>query len=297
VWAELQRLGVPAGNVVAVHTDLRPSLLPGGYTGELITSAFPNASFTCSQNYGMRPDERAEGIAALIENVESMHRMAGQQPPPRPHRVPVPEDVTPAEPVRDLALGLRLARAFGGDRGGVRRYDAEALAATELPESARSTLAFAGLPADIPFFFAADQPDAPPPGGLFTDVATHLRERETEASEKTLETLAGHVRIGSDGLYVVTVQCRGAEPWIGSVWAVHPGSGTGRFINQSVSAFIRSLALLVRTREEMDGMNPVEAGEAVAAFQARLAALDPAALGDVENWWTVVVEQMWHGLF
>jgi hypothetical protein len=44
-------------------------------------------------------------------------------------------------------------------------------------------------------------------------------------------------------------------------------------------------------------MNPVEAGVAVAAFQEKLAALDPTALGDVENWWTVVTEQMWHGLF
>jgi hypothetical protein len=303
VWAELQGMGVPAGNVVAVHTDLRPSLLPGGYTGDLILNAFPNASFSCSQDYGMRPEERAEGIAALIQNVESMHRMAGQQPPPRPHRVPVPDNVTPAEPEGDDALGQELVEVFGAD--GVRRYDAADttadltadLTATELPESATATLTTAGLPADIPFFFAADRPDVPPPGGLFTDAATHLRERGTEASEKALETLAGHVRIGTDGLYVVTVQCRGAERWIGSVWAVHPVSGTGRFINQSVSAFDRSLALLVQTREEMEGMDPVEAGAAVAAFQEQLAALDPTALGDVENWWTVVVEQMWHGLF
>jgi hypothetical protein len=296
-WAELQRMGVPAGNVVAVHTDLRPSLLPGGYTGELVLNAFPNASFSCSQDYGMRPDERAEGIAALIESVESMHRAAGQQPPPRPHRVPVPapEDITPAGPVRDFALGRKLAQAFGTD--GVQRYDADDLARTELPEPARATLTWAGLPADIPFFFAADRPGTPPPGGLFTDAATHLRERGTEASEQALENLAGHVRIGSDGLYAVTVQCRGAERWLGSVWAVNPRSGTGRFINQSVSDFDRSLALLVQTRDEMDGMGPVEAGEAVAAFQEQLAALDPTALGDVENWWTVVVEQMWHGLF
>lgn len=132
---------------------------------------------------------------------------------------------------------------------------------------------------------------------MFTDAATHLRARDSEASAKALETLAGHVRIGSDGLYAVTVQCRGAEPWLGSVWAVHPRSGTGRFVNQSVAAFDRSLALLVETREQMDGMNPAEAGAAVAAFQERLAALDPTALGDVENWRTVVIEQTWHGLF
>ncbi|WP_329311756.1 SUKH-4 family immunity protein [Streptomyces sp. NBC_01262] len=295
VWAELQRMGVPAGNVVAVHTDLRPSLLPGGYTGDLILSAFPNASFSCSQDYGMRPEERAEGIAALIDSVESMHRAAGQQPPPRPHRLPVPSDVPATEPVRDVALGRELVEALGPD--GVRRYDADDLAGTELPEPAVATLTWAGLPADIPFFFAADRPDGPVPGGLFTDAATHLRERGTEASAKALETLAGHVRIGSDGLCVITVQCRGSERWVGSVWAIHPLSGTGRFINQSVSAFDRSLALLVETRKLMDGMNPVEAGAAVAAFQEKLAALDPTALGDVENWWTVVTEQMWHGLF
>ncbi|MFE9441511.1 hypothetical protein ACFYO2_21430 [Streptomyces sp. NPDC006602] len=35
-------MNVPVGKVLAVHTDLRPSLLPGGYTAELLNT-FPNA--------------------------------------------------------------------------------------------------------------------------------------------------------------------------------------------------------------------------------------------------------------
>ncbi|MET9970025.1 nucleic acid/nucleotide deaminase domain-containing protein, partial [Streptomyces sp. NPDC006356] len=111
-WGELRRMNVPVDNVVAIHTDLRPSLLPGGYTAELLNT-FPNAQLSCSQSYGASPEARAEGIAALVEQVETMHRIAGQQPPPRPHRLPVPTQVTPAEPMRDVALGRHLAEVFG----------------------------------------------------------------------------------------------------------------------------------------------------------------------------------------
>ncbi|MGP4002257.1 SUKH-4 family immunity protein [Streptomyces sp. 8N706] len=296
--AELQRMGVPAQNVLAVHTDLSSSMLPGGYPGELLRSAFPNAQFSCTQNYGLRPEERAEAIDALLQHVEMMHRIAGQEPPPAPHRVPVPANVTPAEPLRDVALGRHLAEVFGTD--GVRRYDADDVAQTPLPEAAKATLTWAGLPADVPLFFTADRPDAPPAGGLFTDAATHLRERGTEASEGVLDTLAGHVRIGSDGLYAITVQCTApddAAHLTGAVRAVQPTSGGGRYINGSLAAFVRSLALLATVRERMQGMDPVAAGAAVAEFQEQLTALDASALEEPDHWWAVIVEQMWHGLF
>ncbi|MET8676673.1 SUKH-4 family immunity protein [Streptomyces sp. NPDC004647] len=297
-WAELQRMGVPAQNVVGVHTDLSSSLLPGGYPGEMLRNAFPNAQFSCTQNYGERPEERAEGIAGLLQHVEMMHRIAGQQPPPAPHRVPVPANVTPADPVRDVALGRWLAEVFGAE--GVRRHDADDVAHTQLPEAAKGTLTWAGLPAELPFFFTADRADAPPAGGLFTDMATYMREVGTAATEIALEVLGGHVRIGSDGVSAITVQCT-APPHmtspVGQVWAVPPRDAKGRRVNVSVSAFVRSLALLATTREGMQGLDPVAAGAEVAAFQAQLAAIDATALEDPDNWWSVIVEQMWHGLF
>ncbi|MEV8312064.1 SUKH-4 family immunity protein [Streptomyces flavidovirens] len=296
-WAELQRMNVPIGNVVAIHTDLRPSLLPGGYTAELLNT-FPNAQLSCAHSYGARPETRAEGIASLLQHVEMMHQIAGQQPPPRPHRVPVPAHVTPAEPMRDVALGRHLVEVFGQD--GVRRYDADDLAGSRLPEATRSTLTWAGLPADIPLFFTADRPDSPPAGGLFTDIATNLRERRSPAGEEKINALAHLVRIGWDGVAVIAVQCQPGptEPnGLGALWAIDPVNAAARYINTSATAFARSLALLATTRQQMQGMDPVAAGAAVAAFQEQLAAIDPSALADPGAWWSLIIEQMWHGLF
>ncbi|WP_432141893.1 SUKH-4 family immunity protein [Streptomyces sp. bgisy084] len=296
--AEIQSLGVPAQNVLAIHTDLSSSLLPGGYPGRLIGRVYPHARFSCTQEYGLRGEERAEAIAGLLQHVEMVHQIAGQQPPPRPHRAPVPTDVEPAEPLGDVALGRELTETFGVDD--VRRYDADDAAGTPLPEATKATLTGAGLPTDIPFFFTADSPEAELPAGLFGNAAAHLREVGSQASADSLAFLEGHVRIGTDGVALITVQCTGSdlagEP-VGQLWAVTPESGAGRRVNASVSAFARSLALLHTTREEMIALDPIMAGRAVADFQDQLVAIDASALDDPGNWWSVIVEQMWHGLF
>ncbi|MEV6588120.1 SUKH-4 family immunity protein [Streptomyces acidicola] len=296
-WADLQRMNVPVGNVLAVHTDLRPSLLPGGYTAELLNT-FPNAQLSCSQGYGARPEARAEGIAALVDQVETMHRIAGQQPPPRPYRLPVPSQVMPAEPMRDVALGRHLVEVFGED--GVRRYDADDIADSPLPETTKATLTLAGIPAGLPLFFAADRPDAPPAGGLFTDVATNLRERRSPAGEEKIGVLAHLARIGFDGVAVIAVQCLPGttEPdGLGAVWAVDPVTATARYVNTSAAAFARSLALLATARQRMEGLDPVAAGSEVAELQEQLVTVDTSALGNADTWWSLIVEQMWHGLF
>ncbi|MFI9082007.1 SUKH-4 family immunity protein [Streptomyces sioyaensis] len=152
----------------------------------------------------------------------------------------------------------------------------------------------------MPFFFTADRPGTPPAGGLFTAVATHLRTTGTQAREQTPATLTGYVRIGTDGLYTLAVQCVAPEKnqnLLGTVWAVQPASGGGRFVNRTLSAYLRSLALLVTTRRQMPGMDPYAAGAAVAAFQEQIAPIDSWALDDDGNWWSLIIEQMWHGLF
>ncbi|MFE1322656.1 SUKH-4 family immunity protein [Kitasatospora phosalacinea] len=303
VAAELRRMGVPAGNVVAVHTDLRPASLPGGYTAVLVEQAFPNARFSCSFPYGIFPDERAEGVAGLADHAERTAQLAGRPVPPRPRRVPVPRpgEVAAAPAVRDVALGRRVAEAFGE----VVRYDADDVAESGLPESARATLVWAGLPAEVPLFFVADRPEQPPAGGLFADLRTHLSaaaEAPGQAAPElpeppVLEVLAGWRRLGSDGLCVVAVQCTGHDGRSGSVWAVHPRTGSGRYVNASVSAFLRSLDELAAARAALPGLDPYAAGAVVAALQGKLAAIDPDAFHKESAWWNVVVEQMWHGLF
>ncbi|MGW2344721.1 SUKH-4 family immunity protein [Streptomyces sp. NPDC001661] len=281
-WADLRAAEVPASNVVAVHTDLSPSSLPGGYTLDALSAGFPNAALSSSHPYGGDPAERAEGVAALTEQVESMARLAGQAPPPRPHRVPLPASTGSAQ---------ALPAEFPG-RLPVQRYGAELLASAALPDAARAALESPGLPADVRFFFTADRPENPPRGGLFVDAATHLRELGAELSPAATDILSAHTRIGTDGQYVITVQQEA-----GSVWAANPATGSGRYVNASVAALAHCLATLAATRELMVGMNPYEAGSTVADLQARLIALDPTCFDDAGNWWSVIIEQMWHGLF
>ncbi|MGW7577821.1 SUKH-4 family immunity protein [Streptomyces sp. NPDC054765] len=71
---------------------------------------------------------------------------------------------------------------------------------------------------------------------------------------------------------------------MGAVWAVQPSSGGGRFVNRTLSAYLRSLALLVTTRRQMQGMDRYAAGAAVVAFQEQTAAIDSWALDDDGNW-------------
>ncbi|MFD8565944.1 SUKH-4 family immunity protein [Streptomyces sp. NPDC059639] len=280
-WSDLLRGDVPTGNVVAIHTDLRPSSLPGGYTVDAITSGFPGASVSFSHAYGQDPAERAAGVAALTAQVESMARLTGQAPP-HPHRVPLPTTAPSASRLPEaLPAGLP-----------VQRYSPELVTAAPLPDAARATLTGTGLPADIRFFFTADRPETPPPGGLFTDAATHLRELGAELSDVAADILSAHTRIGTDGRYVITVQQEA-----GSVWAANPISGSGRYVNASAAAFAHSLATLSATRDLMSGMNPYEAGAAVADLQVHLLTLDPTCFEDPGSWWSVIIEQMWHGLF
>ncbi|MGF0169765.1 SUKH-4 family immunity protein [Streptomyces sp. Marseille-Q5077] len=297
VSAELRRMGVPNENVIAIHTDLRPSLLPGGYTAELLNT-YRNAELSSSQSYGARPEVRAEGIAGLIQHVETMHQLAGQQPPPRPHRTPVPTAVTPTEPLSDAALGHHLANIFGSD--GVQRYDPDDVAASQLPEATQSVLTSAGLPADLPLFFTADRPDTPPAGGLFVDVSTNLRRRRSPADGEKIAVLAHLTRIGWDGVAVLAVQCvpGSTEPnGLGAVWAIDPVTASARYVNTSVGAYARSLAELAAARDRMQGLDPVSAGAAVADLQEQLVAIDTSALTDPGAWWSLIVEQIWHGLF
>lgn len=282
---ELRRIGVPLESVTAVHTDLRPSMLPGGYTARTAREAFPSAEFSCAHGYGEFKQDRDEGVASLLQQAETMARLAGQEPPPRPNRAPLPEAPRPDTSLDDEEVGRELRRVFGEQ--GVRRYSPDELAATPLPAAVRALLATAGIPAMVPYFFAAAHP--------LTSAADVMREQGTEAADSAMATLAEHVRIGGDGYALITVQCGGSERWRGSVWAADPRTGTGRFVNASTPAFIRSLALLTVSRAAMPGLDPAQSGAAVARFQQELASIDHYAL-DEDNWWATILDQMWHAL-
>lgn len=290
IWTELRWMGVPPEAVVGIHSDLYPADLPGGYHGRFLRDTFTGVEVSCSHDYGPTRAARARGMAARVDQAETVQRLAGAPPRPRPNRVPFPTG-RPSPPMADDTLQQLLSEAFLQ----VRRYDTEVLAATGLPEPTQHTLARAGLPGLVPHFFAADPPHHPPAGGLFCDAAAHLRALGARVGDPALEEALGdHVRIGSDGGSAVVV--RRTAPDAGTVWAVDVDSGALRYINRSVSAFGRCLALLARTLPGMRDQDPYAAGRTVAEFQEELAGIDASVFTDPEHWWSVVVEQMWDGL-
>lgn len=291
--AQLGELRVPVENVVAIHTDLSPGYFPGGYTANVLLSTFPNASHSHAHPYGRDQASRTEGIAALTSHAQLMSQLAGQQAPPQPFRAPLPHPVPPTHVLPDAELGPLLVQVFGDQQ--VRRYAPQLLSTAALPDTARATLATAGLPADVPLFFLADT-DAPgvPPvmGGMFADVRTHLIGTGVQLSPDAANTLATHTRIGTDGMFVITVQRDS-----GQVWAALPLDGSLQYVNSSVAAFSYSLATLYATRGHMIDATPHTAGNIVADLQTRLLAIDPNSLSKPDNWWSLIIEQMWHGLF
>jgi len=131
-------------------------------------------------------------------------------------------------------------------------------------------------------------------------VARNLRERQSPAGEDKIGVLAHLARIGFDGVAVIAVQCLPGttEPdGLGALWAVDPVTAECRYVNVSAAAFARSLALLATVRRRMQGLDPIAAGAEVAGLQEQLVAVDASALANAETWWSLIVEQMWHGLF
>ncbi|WP_306323315.1 MULTISPECIES: SUKH-4 family immunity protein [unclassified Streptomyces] len=291
--AQLGELRVPVDNVVAIHTDLCPGYFPGGYTANVLNTTFPRAKQSHAHPYGWDPASRAEGITALTSHAQLMAQLAGQPAPPQPSRAPLPHPVPPTHVLPDAELGPLLTQVFGEQR--VRRYAPQLLATAALPEATRATLTTAGIPADVPLFFLADtdDPGVPPVmGGMFADVRTHLIGTGVQLAPDAANTLATYTRIGTDGVYVIAVQRDS-----GQVWAAMPLDGRLQYVNSSVAAFAYSLATLYATRGHMVDADPHLAGNIVADLQSRLLAIDPNALAEPNHWWSLVIEQMWHGLF
>ncbi|MFD0527958.1 SUKH-4 family immunity protein [Kitasatospora arboriphila] len=151
-----------------------------------------------------------------------------------------------------------------------------------------------GLPARVEGFFEV-LPGLP-------DVAAHLAAtgRGRRVPDTARAVLAEYVLLGTDGHALVAVQCgdggTGTGEGVGRVWAVDPDTGTGRYLNADLSSYVRCLALLAAHRPARRGLDAHAAAEATDGFQQQLAALDPTVFQDPENWWAVVVEQMWDGL-
>ncbi|GAA1151978.1 hypothetical protein F4556_004038 [Kitasatospora gansuensis] len=284
-WQQLAEQGVPPEDVLSVHTDLRPAMLPGGYVAAALLAALPTARHSHDLAYGPRYDGRARAV-----------RSAGPANP-RPNRVPFPGNVPPAQPEAEAALTARLAAQFGPQ--GVRRFDPSHTAAADLPEAVARPLQQTGLPVAVEGFFTLHHPvsdgiaDGTPDAPVLPDLAGHLAAHGLggRATEQARRELLGQLLIGTDGWALLTV-----DTAQGRIRAVDPETAATRYVNADLTAFVRSLALLADRLPKLRDLHPLAAGQAVAELQWSLAGLDRTVFNDPENWWSVIIEQLWHGI-
>ncbi|MGW8064614.1 SUKH-4 family immunity protein [Streptomyces ziwulingensis] len=285
IFHELRAMNVPPDQVLELHTELESCELPGAYCARMIREQWPQARITSIALYGTDHASRQQGMRQLLAHQGELHQVADGPARPAPVRAPLPH-VQPVPPVPPEAIGQELGGAFGP---GVFRFEQAAVSRQGVPPVVAHTLVAAGLPMDMgPFFWAQAQPGRPVPT---------LAELAVERGVQPASDAGSYLVVGSDFGRAICVQYGTA-----AIVAVPVEAGPGgapvppQFVNTGLPEFARSLALLGRMWRLRFGLNQEQAGRWTVDFQAQLAALDPAALGSPESWWSVLLEQMWDGL-
>ncbi|MDT9696721.1 SUKH-4 family immunity protein [Streptomyces sp. P17] len=285
IFHELRAMNVPPDQVLELHTELESCELPGAYCARMIREQWPQARIASIAPYGTDHASRQQGMRQLLAHQGELHQVADGPARLAPVRAPLPQ-VQPAPPLPPEGIGQELAAAFGP---GVFRFEQAAVSRQGVPPVVAHTLVAAGLPMDMgPFFWAQAQPGRPVPT---------LAELAAERGVQPASDAGSYLVMGSDFGRAVCVQYGTAN-----IVAVPVEAGPGgapvppQFVNTGLPEFQRCLALLGRMWRLRFGLNQEQAGRWTVDFQAQLAALDPAALGSPESWWSVLLEQMWDGL-
>ncbi len=285
IFHELRSMNVPPDQVLELHTELESCELPGAYCARMIREQWPQARITSIAPYGTDHASRQQGMQQLLAHQGELHQVADGPARPAPVRAPLlPVQAVP--PVPPEAIAQELAAAFGP---GVFRFEQQAVSRQGVPPVVAHTLVVAGLPVDLsPFFWAQAQPGRPVPT---------LAELAAERGVQPAADAGSYLVMGTDFGRAICVQYGTAN-----IVAVPVEAGPGgapvapQFVNSGLPEFARCLALLGRMWRLRSGLNQEQAGRWTVDFQAQLAALDPAALGSPESWWSVLLEQMWDGL-
>lgn len=286
---ELRSLGVRPEQVLELHTELESCDLPGGYCARMIRETWPQVRISHTAPYGRDHAGRRQGVQHLLTHQGELHQVAGAPARPQPLRVPMPDAhaVVRVQPVGLDVIGQELAGAFGPQ--GIFRFDQRAVSRQGVPDIVAQTLMWSGLPVDFgPFFWAQAQPGQPVPT---------LAELAAQRGVQPAADAGSYLVMGNDFGRQLCVQYGTAH-----IVAVPLEAGPGgqpvppQFVNSSLPEFTRSLALLGRMWRLRIGLTPEQAGRWTVDFQAQLAAQDPAAIASPDNWWSVLIEQMWDGL-
>jgi hypothetical protein len=226
----------------------------------------------------------------LIEHQGELHQVADGPARPAPHRVPLPpqHQIPPVPPIPPDGIAHELAQAFGPQ--GLFRFDQQAVSRQGVPDIVGQTLVWAGLPVDMtPFFWAQAQPGRPVPT---------LAELAQERGVQPGSDAGSYLVMGNDFGRQICVQYGTAHIVAVPMEAEAGGQpAPAQFVSTGLPEFARCLALLGRMWPLRFGLTQEQAGRWTVDFQGQLAALDPAALSSPENWWSVLLEQMWDGLF
>ncbi|PJE97095.1 hypothetical protein CUT44_11800, partial [Streptomyces carminius] len=283
---ELRAMGIAPQQVLELHTELECCDAPGGYCARMVRESWPQVRISHTAPYGRDVASRQRGVRHLVEHQGELHQVADGPARPAPVRVPLPQ-VRPAPPVPPQGVAQELAEAFGPQA--VFRFDQRAVSRQGVPEVVAQTLMWAGLPVDFgPFFWAQAQPGRPVPT---------LAELAQERGVVPAADAGSYLVMGNDFGRQLCVQYGTAH-----IVAVPLEGGPGgqpavpQFVNSGLPEFVRCLALLGRMWRLRYGLTPEQAGRWTVDFQAMLACLDPAAPAGPENWWSVLLEQMWDGL-
>ncbi|CAM5232652.1 MULTISPECIES: SUKH-4 family immunity protein [Streptomyces] len=285
IFHELRAMNVPPDQVLELHTELESCELPGAYCARMIREQWPQARIASIAPYGTDHASRQQGMRQLLAHQGELHQVADGPARPAPVRAPLPP-VQVAPPVPPEGIAQELAGAFGP---GIFRFEQQAVSRQGVPPIVAHTLVVAGLPLDMgPFFWAQAQPGRPVPT---------LAELAAERGVRPAADAGSYLVMGTDFGKAICVQYGTAN-----IVAVPVEAGPGgapvppQFVNTALPEFTRCLALLGRMWRLRYGLNQEQAGRWTVDFQAQLAALDPAALGSPESWWSVLLEQMWDGL-
>ncbi|MFH9084313.1 SUKH-4 family immunity protein [Streptomyces sp. NPDC017673] len=285
IFHELRAMNVPPDQVLELHTELESCELPGAYCARMIREQWPQARIASIAPYGTDHASRQQGMRQLLAHQGELHQVADGPARPAPVRAPLPP-VQAAPPVPPEGIAQELAGAFGP---GIFRFEQQAVSRQGVPPIVAHTLVVAGLPLDMgPFFWAQAQPGRPVPT---------LAELAAERGVRAAADAGSYLVMGTDFGKAICVQYGTAN-----IVAVPVEAGPGgapvppQFVNTGLPEFTRCLALLGRMWRLRYGLNQEQAGRWTVDFQAQLAALDPAALGSPESWWSVLLEQMWDGL-
>ncbi|MGY1454218.1 SUKH-4 family immunity protein [Streptomyces sp. SS8] len=286
---ELRAMNVPPQQVLELHTELECCDVPGGYCARMVRESWPQVRISHTAPYGRDVASRRQGVRHLIEHQGELHQVADGPARPAPVRVPLPPPhmLQPAPPAGPEGVAQELVQAFGPQA--VFRFDQRAVSRQGVPDVVAQTLMWAGLPVEFgPFFWAQAQPGRPVPT---------LAELAQERGVAPAADAASYLVMGNDYGRQLCVQYGTAH--IVAVPLEAPAGGgpaAAQFVNSGLPEFVRCMALLGRMWRLRYGLTPEQAGRWTVDFQGMLACLDPAALAGPENWWSVLLEQMWDGL-